>query len=196
VRLVVEAPALVSSLRRLFGDAQARTFAEDYEAVSVLGGNHEGHVVREPAASFNPRVARILTILIRDVEIVDVVVLRAALWSTVADPGALDRLKDDSIKALAIRVLAQDLMVDEVVAAIRAAIALDTIRHLHMTSLSSEARTEYLNSDELGQLVRENSPVPLKLKLKLRHAVAFQDRVLEHSVDQNHGQQGDVVDAE
>lgn len=177
-QLVVEAPALRRAIVKLLGEQAVPTIAIDYERAAALGGNMEHGIVREQGVSYNPRIARVASIAIEDGGIRDLAGVRIAIWSTIADVGALKILDDAAIRDRAADVLSGEKSSDSLVNTIRAAAVLDTTRHLHMTTLGVEARRAYLCTDQYSDLLSDGMPIPSRLKLKLKHAVAMQKRLL------------------
>jgi hypothetical protein len=95
----------------------------------------------------------------------------------------LVELQDGDVRRIAERVLAAGSDDDTPILTIRAVIALDTVRHLHMTTLETADKRAYLNSTLIRSLLESDSSVPAHLKVKLQHAVNMQERVLMDSGD-------------
>jgi hypothetical protein len=180
--LAVQAPALRVAIAKLFGESAVPVIVGDYEHVAALGGNSEVGLVREEGVSYNQRMARISLLALEEGGVRNLSELRALLWSTLPDIAGLGGLSDDEIRLKAAAVLSGDNSSDTAVNTIRAAIALDTIRHFHMTMLDKMEKLAYMRSAIIVALLREDCPIAEKLKVKLEHAIKMQLRLLE-SVD-------------
>jgi len=136
------APGLHRDLRALFGGgAVFEGLAVAYGAVIGAIGPEAPEVRREEGASFNPRPARICHILLKDGGERRPEVLAAALASLTPHPGADTALvHTDTVKAVqsVLQGGAPDPLPE--VERIVLAVALDEVRHLHMTSLDTPAR--------------------------------------------------------
>jgi hypothetical protein len=151
--LLEQSPKVFTALKRFLEPDQLASLAADYQECVSLGGNVEPGMTREDGVSFNPRLARILSIMIHDGGVKDFELLRSALYAA-CDNSAV------SGSTL-----------------VRGVIALDSIRHLHQTDFSEPKRQEILlgvESTLLGQLRNE---MPEWLQKKLEHAIALQRRV-------------------
>lgn len=179
--LVVEAPALRGAVLKLFGSSAVQVIAGDYERVATLGGNVEVGLVREEGVRYNPRIARVSLLSLEEGDVRELSVLRAVVWSTLRDTTALTGLRDDDIRRTVACVLSEADSAETPILTIRAAIALDTVRHLHMTVLDKADKLAYLHSTSIRSLLQEGSSVPSKLKVKLQDAVKKQERVLVSS---------------
>ncbi len=179
--LVVEAPALRGAVEKLFGKPAISIVATDYERVAALGGNVEEGLVREQGVRFNPRIARVSLLALEEGRLRELSTLRAVVWSTLRDVGALEELPDADIRRMVACVLSDEARVEEPVSTIRAAIALDTVRHLHMTVLDRADKLSYIRSRSMSDLLRDGSLIPSNLKVKLQYAVMMQERMLTSS---------------
>jgi hypothetical protein len=179
--LVVEAPALRGAVLKLLGSSAVSVIAADYERVAALGGNVEIGLVREEGVRYNPRIARVSLLSLEEGGVRELSALRAVVWSTLRDAGALKELRDDEIRRTAESVLSEADSAETPILTIRAAIALDTVRHLHMTVLGTADKLAYLRSKLIRSLLQQDSGVPSNLKVKLQHAVNVQERVLASS---------------
>lgn len=153
ISLLEQSPKVFIALKRFLEPDQLASLAANYQKCVSLGGNVEAGMTREEGVSFNPRLARILSIMIHDGGVRDFESLRSALCA------ACDSLREKSS------------------ALVRGVIALDSIRHLHQTDFSEPKRQEILlgvESTLLGQLRNE---MPEWLQKKLEHAIALQRRV-------------------
>ena len=175
-----EAPALVRLLERAFGDGCIDLFSADYERARGAGGNAERDGTgREEGVSFRPRIARILSILLKEVQGVQLQTARAAVYAAgqVAPPvevahealGAF--LSNRDVGSASLPRCPESC-------AVALAVELDAVRHLHMTQLDHEARTQQLSAAE--KLASASSGiVPLDtLRQKLLHAIKLQRRNL------------------
>ena len=83
-RLSEECPGLAVLLGRYFDPSTVEILSEDYFAAVVRGGNQEDGIIREEGVSFNPRLARIITVLLRDGGVRDSWMLRVAVYGAVS----------------------------------------------------------------------------------------------------------------
>lgn len=179
--LVVEAPALRGAVLKLFGALAISAIASDYERVAAHGGNVEVGLVREEGVRYNPRIARISLLVLDEGGIRELGHLRATIWSTLRDAHRLADLEDRDIREVAECVLSGDDSEQALIHTIRAAIALDTVRHLHMTALEMADKRAYLSSKAIRSLVKQDSSAASNLDRKLQHAVTMQERLLANS---------------
>lgn len=65
-RFTKECHGLAGSLSRLYGEAVAAQIAGDYCVAADLGGNLEPALPREEGVSFNPRIARVVSLVVQE----------------------------------------------------------------------------------------------------------------------------------
>jgi hypothetical protein len=159
--LLEGAPKLFVALKRFLTAQQLDSLAIDYSICAQNGGNFEAGMSREEGVSFNPRLARILSILIHDGRVRDIITLRAALYA-----GAASGSREGA--NLKVPSELKDAVSQEV---IKGVIALDTIRHLHQTNFSSQERDEILSKFNTCP-----GDTPEWLQKKLEHAILLQRR--------------------
>jgi hypothetical protein len=157
--------------------------ASDYVRCVNLGGNLEREIFREEGVSFNPRLARVLSILINDGSIRDWGVLQRALYgATVLNlslelrAATLDgELKDltGQVRCLLQEVLMLDSSDNGEALTLLGVVLLDDIRHLHRTDLSADKRSSRLKRYHDLSLSLVNR-VPEWLERKLLHAMRLQ----------------------
>lgn len=157
--------------------------AADYKRCVNLGGDLEHAISREEGVSFNPRLARVLSILIADGAISDWGVLQRALYgAAVLNLGLEHRaaildgeLKD--LKGLVGCFLRQVLLLDSSdnseALTLLGVVLLDDIRHLHTAELSDDERTSLLTRYRDLSLSLA-SRVPEWLERKLKTALSLQ----------------------
>lgn len=178
------APGLYSSLKKILLPEDLASIEKSYTEVATRGGIEESPVIREVDASFNPRPARIATLVLTDAKPTNLTkAILLALWSSLildaaTDPqwsqvpedltSALDRISSINGTSL------EDI--DEVVVAV--ALRLDQVRHLHMTTLNINEKMSFLESVEalVTNLLLSHSELPI-LK-KLSHAIHQQRRIV------------------
>ena len=170
------APKVFTALARFLCEQQRAQMEVDYCACVELGGNAEPGMVREEGVSFNPRLARVLSLLITDGGVRDLNTLRTALYA--ASPKAL---QDGAHRAPpALREVIAAVWSDKYTAVeptlIRGVIELDAIRHLHQTTYPAEEREAMLARVELDLLIGSSLIVPEWLHRKLEHAITMQRR--------------------
>jgi len=175
-RFTKECHGLAGSLTRLFGEPVISQISSDYCVAADLGGNLEFALAREEGVSFNPRIARVVSLVIQECESVDLALLRAAVYSCVAN----ERMNDIPHEVLS--------CVEEIRAAtsespswaqgVSLALMLDRVRHLHMMATALDEKGAYLDEVRASPLVRPESGAPERLRVKVLHAVDLQARRL------------------
>ena len=163
--LIQSSPGVAALIRRHLGDAAVAVLSEAYDRAESLGGNLERGVIREEGVSFNPRMARVLTILLQDGEVRSLPLLRYSLQLGANKPQRESSEVGEGFS-------------DAERALIAVAYALDRVRHLHMTTLPRAERAALLDSAE--RTLREASgclPESVVLK-KLAHSIDMQRRRL------------------
>ena len=176
-RLSEECPGLAVLLGRYFDPTTVEMLSEDYFAAVGRGGNQEDGVIREEGVSFNPRLARIITVLLRDGGVRDSWMLRVAVYGAVSSAGG-------SLKGIDARLASEvALLMREPCAGppwyktIALTYLLDRVRHLHMTTLTGAVREEILRSVERSPIVSgeaEGDPI----LVKVRHAISLQRKLV------------------
>ena len=176
-RLEAECPGLAVLLGRYFAAPTIEALAEDYYGASARGANQEFGVVREEGVSFNPRLARILTLLLREGGVRDPWVMRVAMYGAASSEGSpLEEL--DAQLAAEVRLLTLDPCSGSPWhKTIALAYILDRVRHLHMTTMTVSEREEYLRTVEQTSIVSGDSPRDPFLG-KVRHAITLQRKRL------------------
>jgi len=169
-----ECPGISATIDRMFEEEVAERIALDYEAVSDAGGNKEAQIFREEGVSFNPRVARILSIVIQDGGLTGARELRVAMYATVSSVERVSHALSDELAGEVRSVLcAQDASSDWI-RVIRLSLVLDRVRHLHMTNVDDSEKLVVL--DEVGaQALRDcGAGVPERLVSKVSRAIQLQ----------------------
>lgn len=163
-------------LERCIDHAELGRIIDDYLFCCQRGGNLEPGMVREDGVSFNPRLARILWLLVVDGGMRDSAVLRTALYAATLD--AVPQAQSISVELLAAIQAARSSTPETASAAlIRGVIELDTVRHIHQTDFSSDDRSRMLARAQsvLSHIVRAQAPE--WVCTKLNHAINLQLRV-------------------
>ena len=161
---------------RLYGEAVAVQIAGDYCSAADLGGNLELDLPREEGVSFNPRIARVVSLVIQECDVTDPAQLRIAVYSCVAN---------DRISALPGDVASELASVRDAssgrpawIQGISLALMLDRVRHLHMMTSAFEDKDAYLAQVRASPLLLPESGAPERLRSKVLHAVDLQVRRL------------------
>lgn len=173
-----DSPALGVLLSRAFGEGCIDVISGDYERSAARGGNQElNGLQREQGVSFRPRIARIVTILLQDFSSRDLPTIRAAVLATgniepedAVDEGRLAVLVRASNPASVRSVDADESK------AIAVALALDEVRHLHLTALQAAQRAVRLAEAQALASRLAGTPSIVPLCKKLEHAIAMQQR--------------------
>jgi hypothetical protein len=183
--LAADSPKVFQALARFLGPEELALVELDYTQAQALGGNSERGLMREEGVSFNPRLARIMSIIIRDLAVRDPLVIRASLYCAVLDSGfGVEQPQMARSAELDVPAELQSLVGDaafsspraEASLTIRAVIALDTVRHLHQGSSSTEEReATLLYAQSLVRRLAERDP-STQLAIKLNHAIELQRR--------------------
>jgi hypothetical protein len=169
---------MLSLLQRLLSAAEVAAIVADYSRVAEAGGNEEAEIYREEGVSFNPRLARVLSILIKDLTVRDAIQLRAALYA--AQVSSMGNRWADIPKVLLPLVVpdAKGTFDDARGYTIQAVLALDSVRHLHQSSRAVSEKEQVLKAAESLLIVPSSTGIPDVLANKLQHACAQQRRLL------------------
>lgn len=179
-RFTKECPGLVGSLGRLYGKEVAAELASVYARVADLGGNDELGVAREDGVSFNPRIARVLSLVIQDCDDVGLRVLTVAAYSTL--PGEVEIPADIRADVLAVREALPSS--PPWASSVALAIMLDRVRHLHMSELPVSDKERVLSAIESSPLLTPGSGSSENLRLKVIHGVAMQRRRIKMDAEE------------
>lgn len=173
-----DCPGVFGIVSRIVAETECAAVADAYEVAKSHGGNDEHGTNREQGVSFNPRLGRILSILIQDGHVHDVNVLRCALYaSTSLTERDLHHVVPTELLEMVLQLQARPV-VSDAARAIQLAWALDGVRHLHMTDLPLVERMRLLKHyDEVLRLYGGSESVE-PLVIKLRHAMTLQRRRL------------------
>ncbi len=165
---------MVGSLGRLYGEEVVAQIGGDYCAAADRGGNVEPGLSREEGVSFNPRIARIVSLVMQDCEEVTPHMLRVAVFSTLPD-GATEGVPTELCKDVS-EVRAASPESSPWIQGISLALYLDRIRHLHMVAMSDAERIAYVEYVKSSPLLSVRSGAPENLRLKVIHAIDLQSR--------------------
>lgn len=176
-----ECPGISATIERILGPDAAEAIASDYKVVADAGGNLENGVVRDQGVSFNPRVGRILSIMIVDGDIRDVRALRVAMYATLFPHSASSHMIPDELARDVQDVTTADTTSPAWIAVIRLSLILDAVRHHHMMVLKSSERAAFFDAVERHPLLTLNHTVGGKLRNKVLHALKLQRKRLAGS---------------
>jgi hypothetical protein len=174
------APKVFVALARFLSAEQLDRLAAEYCHCVRLGGNVEPGLVRQEGASFNPRLARVLSLLTADGGIRNFTTLRAAIYA--ASVGEFPEALLDEVPVELLELVtnvSKNEFVQPDSVLIRGVIVLDTLRHLHQTDLSVQQRTEQLLALKEQLLGKPGEICPEWLRKKLEHAITLQMRRLD-----------------
>jgi hypothetical protein len=193
-RLELDSPKIFHALGRFIEPRALDQLASDYNLAIQAGANTEFAHHREQGVSFNPRVARIISILIHDGDVRELLVIRAAIFGAALDQGVDLRPSDSAKRGAIAPLLAEQSELaglleqvelgsggDHRVSLVRQAIALDAVRHLHQCSYTLIERRAII--DRCKELL--NSSVNSVLSKKLEHAIDLQLRRMEVDLDRS-----------
>ncbi len=161
---------------RLYGEAVALQIAGDYCVAADLGGNLEPAVPREAGVSFNPRIARVVSLVMQECVSVDPALVRLAVYSCVGS-DRIDDLPSDLTSELK-SVREASLGGPSWAQGISLAIVLDRVRHLHMMTSDLDEKGAYLDEVRASPMLLPESGAPERLRMKVLHAVELQARRL------------------
>jgi len=175
-----QCPGLVVLISQYLGASSLPLIATDYELAARGGGNTEPGLSRDEGVSYTPRLARVLSILLKDHQSRDVGTLRAALHVAADSRGRATELLEESLR-VGHEGATPDTRAEKLnreLLAIDIAVALDAVRHLHMSSLDTSSKMQVLAHAESVAARAPEDVSPQVLVTKLRHAVSLQARVL------------------
>lgn len=174
VRFSKECPGLAGSIARLYGDEVASAVAADYCIAADLGGNVELGVVREEGVSFNPRLARIASLVIQECGDVVPLMVRVALYSGVPLERSGEISADITREVTEVREASPKS--PPWIQGVALALTLDMLRHLHMSNAPADEKESSLNQARASLLLSPDSGAPERLRLKVIHALDLQTR--------------------
>lgn len=180
--LANDSPKVFHALARFLSPEELALVGSDYAFADAHGGNRELRLSREVGVSFNPRLARIVSILIHDLGVRDLSTIRAALYCAVFDSGCGIPVNVDANPPVPLELHSLvSATTGEALAhggsgAIRAVIALDSIRHLHQGEWSDGEREDILAQAEQIARALAGSQQESVLIAKLSHAITLQRR--------------------
>ena len=177
-----KAPGLTFKLERIFSAAIIDELDSCYIAADAAGGNEELGFIREDGVSYNPRIARVASLLLEE-RGKDVIAneIAAAMWSLVTKEVPELATLNSEVSDL-VKLVRGDLVYASSLACVAAIIGvreLDTIRHLHMTTRSLDEKRAYLNALKTSTLLAPSSAISQTLRKKIEHAIAMQERCLD-----------------
>lgn len=183
LNLQKECPGLLELLQKLFTATDVADIAGDYVRSASAGANTEDGFEREEGVSFRPRVARVVTILVKEGGLRDVATVRAAIVACAAARG----LEIECGERIICETVAESLsgpaqaQLSPSGFAVAIALELDTIRHLHMTSVPPHYKEQRLAEAErlACRPVSGGGPEIAVLRDKLSHAIKLQRRSLQ-----------------
>ena len=171
-------PKVFARLERSIDQVGLTQIIDDYLICAERGGNLEPGMAREEGVSFNPRLARILLLLEADGGVRDSLVLRAALYAASSCDEACAQQAADIHPELSelVQEARSSTPSTATAALIRGVLELDTVRHIHQTTLSPDKRSEMLMHAELMHRRIVQAQAPEWICTKLSHAIALQRR--------------------
>ena len=170
-----ECPGLLFSLGRFLDEPALQVLTDDYDRVVAAGGNDEEGIKREEGVSFNRRIARILSLVTKEGGCRNLSDLRVAMYACATRD---EIVPDEEVLAAKVRQARAVFEVERpegVAATVAAAIILDAVRHMHMTSFTIEERAQRIGALNVTPLL---STIPEVLRDKLTHSISMQKRGL------------------
>ena len=128
--------------------------------------------------SFNPRVARIASLVFEHSDTPTIEAIAAAMWSLVPEQTAELQGSAPEVCALVEAVYggSESRGLNPNSATIRAALLLDRLRHLHMASFSVGEKAKVLEEAARSSVLSEGFPISQELRAKVEHAIRLQQR--------------------
>jgi len=185
-----DSPKVFFALARFLSPDELALLEDDYLRVRQRGGNVEPCAQREEGVSYNPRLARVVSILVHDLTVRDLGILRAALYASLifktCDPRVLADTKSgwseivnqrDSLGVIELlKQLEHGIGSNPVSVMIAGVLVLDNVRHLHQSRHTAAERREMLEGTEQWVHEIELCGASRDLMLKLQHAITLQKR--------------------
>lgn len=159
--LARSSPALLGSLKRSLSGEESTRVASAYRGAIERGAAIERGFIREAGASFNPRPARVLQLLIQEVHAGEEV-LTEALDALVSGHTPERRLCTRH--------------------EVHLAIALDDLRHLHLRSADDPERAQLLQTAQTLLSHAAGTPSCRRLCELLQHALLRQEQLQRENV--------------
>ena len=171
-----DSPGIVFALERVLDEESIGQLFGDYEVVVAAGGNDEHGVIREEGVSYNRRIARILTIVLKEAGCRDFATLRLALYACAKDAVSVNEAELDR----EIRAVRESVNVPpSTLSIVSAALILDRSRHLHMTTMSLGEQMRCAETLGASCVLLQEVPLPEHLRKKVEYSVNVQKRRLE-----------------
>lgn len=178
--LVQSSPGVTALIRRYLGDSGVTTISQEYTQAVMAGGNDEVEVIREVGVSFNPRLARILMILLQEGKVREISVLCFAMRCGQIQCDRSDTPLPVVYRSVhGLREASQETdLSDSAVAVVASAYCLDATRHLHMTTFSRAIQGKFLEEVEKDLAQLSFSLTNPEVSQRLSHAILLQRRRL------------------
>jgi hypothetical protein len=175
--LRADSPGLYGSLKKFASAAELEQLEEAFLAAWKLGAGTEAPITRDPGVSYNPRPARIATILIKECQNLAAQEIAACFWISAITRGAELPQTDYAGKQLAQQAFAalNDSSLPTLKAnalRIAAAVLVDSIRHLHMSSLSDTERQAEINHSKRFIAGLPDGSIDARILAVLQHATS------------------------
>ena len=178
-KLIVDSPHVHKLLSRSLAPAEVEVVAKSFRISASEGALSEWPIVREKGVSFNPRAARLMHIILTELNDKSVVLLAACPLFLVKDLSNITAVQCDLEHSIRIAEDAKSLSPQSKEGRkVLLAKALDDTRHLHRTSVTTKERREYL------QYLKENiSPLAsgeetTRISILLAAAIERQERAI------------------
>jgi hypothetical protein len=182
-----DSPKIFHALRRFLSTDELDLISKDYEYAATQGGNVEVQLTREEGVSFNPRMARLLVILVHDLQVQELSVLRSVLYTAITTSNILVRETAPAVTphalpeelALRVKLACEGGAGDDATAEmLRGVIILDTVRHLHQCHWAPDELEAVLTLARELVSALNHANLPAVLSQKLVHALEMQKRRL------------------
>lgn len=153
--LRLESPKVYALIQRSFTASEVAVLLKSYNFVVEHGANLEAETIRAEGVSFNPKMARILNILIHEGGVTSTAPLMLAMAGSIAT-SALSTFSAESgvqISEAALSAIQELTPAPSAeVELVRLSYWLDRVRHLHMSTLDRTAICD-IHSQVINQLI-------------------------------------------
>lgn len=143
-RLAEDAPGLFKDLSRLFDVGQCGYLSDCYRAAAKVGALEEAPVVREDGVSYNPKPARVCSILLKECPRYPVRIYGCSFFAVLPQVRLVTVSSQFQSEVAALSTMGDITEAEPAIQNVYLSVFLDQIRHLHMTHFSDQRkRVEY-----------------------------------------------------
>ena len=181
--LAKDSPGLLGTLGTFLPKEDVSSLEDSYRKAASLGALNEFPIKRKEGASFNPRPARLCSLLLKEGELREVNTLSASFFLP-SDENKVEKIPPEEATLIkSARSLFESHPLSEHAVLLSLVWHLDLIRHLHMSSLSDQEKSELC-------LLTNNKLLPIssrvcssRLHVLLEQSVSRQAKNLKLELD-------------